>query len=748
MTLQNDTYPSSTKQTKNAVIAKGFYGNYNPADIPLSWKNANGITYGTRKEIDVSLEVKYGELPLDIFGVIYVTVPSGSVNSGGLPYPPHIIDAKGKKKINPEYGSPILGGDGMVMKFDFNSKAKVKVQSKLMKVPSLIADEKLKSNERYSEKNKKRRFKNFGILRLSSFYGVRNLANTAIIPFKFKENTKSRLAIAYDLGRHFEINPKNLSIKTPIGRFSDWKFAMPNIFNWAFPMIQSTAHPSFDAETQELFSVNYTRSLWNILSTPFIALLHQKQRFVKKKHISFLFKKISKFLNVFVSRFSVNNEVILMRWKGEQEIKKWRVIDEEGNNLIIRQSMHQTEVTEKYIILSDASFKTTPSVLINTPFPNHSTFNVLLRKILGVPMLPYLRLWMIDRKELSEDQEVVKAKQISKPIPLESIHFSVDYSNPKDIITIYLNHNVAACASEWLRPYDRLKVLNNITPNHGLLGMYAIGGLDLNKFGKFKINALTGEIIDNPKFASETGKTDDPSLIGAHTWELNQYTYRDMISAKKNVAVIEHIFCLSSGLDPRMLTEYTFNMYKNRENRTVSVADILEFSREPQASCMIRIDTHDMTIGDYYQFPVDWHPRSIQFVPKLTTSEDTSPQQEGYIWVTLITALDNDTKANFDERKYTPEVWLFKADNLKAGPICILGHQELNWGTTLHSTWVVEDESEDDSNYNVDLREDFEALFNTFQNKKKKEEVKVFFEKEIYPEWYKQKTQSKKLLEK
>jgi hypothetical protein len=34
------------------------------------------------------------------------------------------------------------------------------------------------------------------------------------------------------------------------------------------------------------------------------------------------------------------------------------------------------------------------------------------------------------------------------------------------------------------------------------------------------------------------------------------------------------------------------------------------------------------------------------------------------------------------------EVWIFRAGDLAAGPVCRLGHPDLDWGYTLHTAWL------------------------------------------------------------
>ena len=93
--------------------------------------------YANRKEVSLNLQMKEGILPLDIYGIVYLTSMCGSVNSGGLPIPEK---HPGDSHINPEYGTPQLAGDGMMFKIDFNEKGKVQLKTLINKTPDYYAD--------------------------------------------------------------------------------------------------------------------------------------------------------------------------------------------------------------------------------------------------------------------------------------------------------------------------------------------------------------------------------------------------------------------------------------------------------------------------------------------------------------------------------------------------------------------------------------------------------------------------------
>lgn len=71
--------------------------------------------------------------------------------------------------------------------------------------------------------------------------------------------------ITYDAGRPYEIDTASLEIITPVGANTEWQPFLP--FSYPFSPVLSTSHPTFDGYTNEVFLVNYGRSLVNFLES-------------------------------------------------------------------------------------------------------------------------------------------------------------------------------------------------------------------------------------------------------------------------------------------------------------------------------------------------------------------------------------------------------------------------------------------------------------------------------------------------
>lgn len=124
-----------------------------------------------------------------------------------------------------------------------------------------------------------------------------------------------------------------------------------------------------------------------------------------------------------------------------------------------------------------------------------------------------------------------------------------------------------------------------------------------------------------------------------------------------------------------------------------------------------------MDIADHYEFPSGYTVNSPQFVPR-KDGEDSST--DGYIVCAVLFKNSN-------------EFWIFDAKNLKQGPKCKLRHPSLNFGYTLHATWLPNIGTRQAS-YNIPVRQDYQYLLEQFPYPLQfKQEVEELFENEVYP---------------
>ena len=375
------------------------------------------------------------------------------------------------------------------------------MKSRILKTPCYYADLATRYGTPLYEKFG---FRNLGLTRMSFKLGGRNLLSTAITPLKFPGDKGTRLIAAYDAGRPYEFDAESLEIKTPIGSNKEWIASTPAFLQMPFPMIQSTAHPAFDPLTQEMFTVNFTRSSKNVLACiELLDLLARDEKNIEQElekniHQSSHLRdkaKLAEIINLFFRtidvrlrrkgnkrsrllhwllspvqrnparkrrwqkrilhvlirqmRFfathdgSMEDLIYLLKWKGEGAMQRWKVIDQQGEPVSIAQCIHQMAVTENYIVLADAAFSLGINLFINNPFPKNHEIDRFIRDLTTIPMQPFTSLFIIRRSDLQDHSRGVKAQKID--IPLEGVHFMADYQDTDDLITLYMGHNSAAC---------------------------------------------------------------------------------------------------------------------------------------------------------------------------------------------------------------------------------------------------------------------------------------------------------------
>lgn len=675
------------------------------------------VMVGSRCELnELPLNID-GKLPADLQGYLFIVGPAGSVDSGGLPYPD---------------GTPIFNGDGMIYRINFKNQ-QAKITTKIAKPPCFYADEATKPGSKYEKYG----FQNHGLTRLSMALGVRNQLNTAFLKFKTSEDANDRLLVTFDAGRPYEIDTESLAVVTPMGANAEWR---PEVsLSMPFGPVLTTAHPFFDEETKDVFTVNYGRSIGNFMQTiPFIYEAEKLPGFIKKiieaiagflnilKVVKFLLNWVTKIIwEVFkgivrafekLFKIKMQNFVYLMRWNGSGKIERWKLILPDGSPVVIHQSLHQIAVTRNYVILMDTAFGVGLAQTFNNPLPNKKHTEEFLRDILSRPLSPDSYVYIVRRDQLIGGQQPAHSKKevevLAKKvvIPLESFHFAADYDDSNGKITLHIGHICAADAGEWLRVFDSLADSAETPVPSRLYGMLS-GEADISRLGRYVIDVESGQVV-------ESNVISDDKL----TWGMALNTYCDLLPSGSPVEKIENIYWNSDGFWPELLTKFVFKLYKDYKYREVPNEDLLKLldRQEGKPACLLRLDTQEMKIADSYVFLPESDPdntaqgymiNSPQFVPRAGGNGDST---DGYIVCTIYF-------------KNSSQIWVFDAKNLAGGPVCKLAHPELRFGFTLHTAWLPE-VAKRTAGYNVPVEEDYKDLV-----AKKKPEIQELFEKEIYP---------------
>lgn len=365
----------------------------------LEARTPASLMMGSDAELDIELGVVSGRLPTDMSGHVFMmaAVPFGD-------------------------GSMVVNGNGMVHRVDFG-ESRVAMRSRIVKTACYYVDQ--------ATRGTMRQFRNQGPARLSLSLGVRNEANTAVVPMG------DRLLVTFDAGRPHEIDPVTLEVVTPVGALSEWRRAMPAVLlNGPLPLDMASAHPYFDEHTGEMFMPNF--SMMTMPGTPMW--------------------------------------VDLLRWTGDGALERWSVVLENGHHAAVHGSMHQVGVTQDYVILMDCAFSTVGSMLPILPSRPPAKDSVV---------------YIIRRRDLARGGGEVSAKKIS--IPREAAHFTCDYDNPQGRITLHLGHNNAADPANALRAND-VRADNGGRVRPDLVGMLTTT-TDVNAVGRYVVDGESGRLL-------------------------------------------------------------------------------------------------------------------------------------------------------------------------------------------------------------------------------------------------------------
>lgn len=741
---------------------------------------ARAFSTASVSEINVELNVKEGNLPSDMYGFVFINSACGTVNSKGLPYKENLPDGS----FNEEFGSPLINGDGVVIRIDLNETGKVKVSTGLMKTPCYYADVATSSPD--STYGEDFRFRNIGLGRRSLRLGTRNQLSTAVMPVRFKSEGKTRLLATFDAGRPFEFDPKTFKLITPIGKNKIWRSFLPFFMNTPFNTVMSTAHPVFDPDTEELFTVNFGKSKKEAMRDKFLfeiyvrheqvlrkyliklsekfnfnaqgkelnenseKVLNDIQLFVLSEHfrsIPFI-PKIVEWISELFSKLSSkillrNNTVFLMRWNGKDTLEKWEILDQNGKAINLAHNMHQIGFSKNYILLCDTNFKFTFDTMLNFPFQNDPQIGPFIRKIMCKPMNQFSSLYVVKRSDLNVagSNKKITAKTIK--LKYETVHFSVDYDDSDGIITLHSAHNCSACVADWLRSYDTLATDTLQSTRKDKLGLLAVGEMDIGRVGRLRIDAARGELIENQSEFKFFDGLENGNITKAHTWGIGLYTHRDMLSHEMNTPKISHIFWQSYGLKEEHLSKFIFEMYSDpkRTNKQFTPSQMLGFTKKGAPHVLQCINTLSMESEDFYTFGNEQYMWSLQFVPKKNNSATIPAGKNGYILTTVINGIPT---INLNEFDYLPEIWIFDANDLKSGPVVKLEHTDFSFGFTIHSVWVEKADEVNRPDYAINIREDYPIkdpkIFGVipvpdFLRSRRDKKIAKLFKNEIYPKF-------------
>jgi len=201
-----------------------------------------------------------------------------------------------------------------------------------------------------------------------------------------------------------------------------------------------------------------------------------------------------------------------------------------------------------------------------------------------------------------------------------------------------------------------------------------------------------------------------------YTWGTGLYAYLDRLPSGEPPSQLENIYWASFGLWEELMSEYGVKLFQNYKYRAIAIDEVLDLGKTGIPSCLFRVHTKEMTIADHYQFQKGYIGSSPQSIPKVIPGEGfATDSQKGYLVCTVFTPERN-------------EFWVFDGENLNQGPMCKLFHPSLNFGFSLHTTWLPTI-GQREATYNIPVALDYDAILTQQCDPK----IRELFEQAVYP---------------
>lgn len=314
-------------------------------------------------------------------------------------------------------------------------------------------------------------------------------------------------------------------------------------------------------------------------------------------------------------------------------------------------------------VLFDTAFRVGFEQWFNDPFPGGRAVEERLRALLARPQDPWTSLYLVPRAALGQGStdpaRPTPVQVTATTVPVESAHLLADYDDTGGV-TVHLAHAAASDLAEWIRPYDA-SYYDGSAPRPAVEGMVAIGAMDVNRLGRYRIDGKTGAIV-------ESRVVYDDRL----TWAVALYAGRELPALAAAPERLGNVYWSTAGFFPELLTKFVHGLYADYSHRVTPLAEIEALAAQGgRPSSLIRVDTDAMRIADAHEAPAGTIIASPQFVARGDAPLD------GWVLATV----------------YAPEraeLWCWDAARLSAGPVCRPDASALGIGFSLHTAWLSE----------------------------------------------------------
>lgn len=352
----------------------------------------------------------------------------------------------------------------------------------------------------------------------------------------------------------------------------------------------------------------------------------------------------------------------LVRWREAGALEHFALIDPNGDPVVIEQCVHQLAVTRNHVVLQDSAFVVElgqmaidaadlllPGMPVSEMFGEHD-MNA---------QRPTTVLWLVPRAALQQSgggaEYPTPVPAVRVEIPGESVHFFAQYEDSQ-ALSLIVPHTPTLDVSEWVRQGERM--VDGSHASHEIAGMQVPCALRQGTIAVHTIDPRTGLPLDARR------------TQGEETWGLALGAHAPVDDDHP----IDVVFFNTSGFAPELVPQRVLKAYADRVDLAMTpVAD----GRPP------RLLDFEVATGRLvsYECPRGWSLLSPCFVPR-----GGGGPRDGYV-VCLAHAADSVPR----ERETSgEEVWVFDAADITRGPLCRLGHEELDFAFTVHSAWVPE----------------------------------------------------------
>jgi carotenoid cleavage dioxygenase-like enzyme len=679
-----------------------------------------------------------GPIPAELFGHLFVNSAAGTLESRGLP-------------LTGDEVTTILAGDAYMMRFDLDGAAgKVSVKTSLLRTPCFYVDEATRDDPSL----KLYRFSNHGILRFNWLLGARNMNNTAFYPLPAKGQKiedPCRLLVTWDAGRPWEIDPITLEAKTPVGTRKEW--VAEALGTHPFPVTFSTAHPQWDSEAQQLFTINYGKGIDALMRTvPIMDYIGRLRGFTSQRINEILFNmglgriaaaRIALWRLLNVERTNLQDAkpagfvpqrfTYLLRWDGKGAVQRFQVVrrvdpTEEleklsfvarlvgkkldldakkgrlGASVAIGETCHQMCVTRNFVVILDTGFKVGLDALYGDPLPFMPGLRGLFKTVTTRAVTPYSTFHIVRRADLDESMARWSAKSpaeklldrtpdveaVTVRLPSAACHFVADFEDDGHTVVLHVAHSDATDVGEWVRQ-GAMSPYTDQAVDEAYYGLPGISAIDTNRLARYTVD------VDNHRVMDTSVMSKNP-----FTWTVALYAEQTAGIPANFSEKVKSLYWNSMGFFPELATSEMRELYEDYVHRSTPLAEIDNMpATGGRPSTLMRLDIAAHQIADHFILPPGFVCSSPQFLPRTTRRPDIPEHQDGFLSA-IVFVPDEPGKP-----KSTPELWIFDAADLGAGPLCMLHSPKLSVGFTIHSAWLGALQPYDPSVYKIDLEEDF-----------------------------------------